>query len=33
MQRVREGVRDERLRSAADRNPDLRLLQNLVTRV
>jgi transcriptional regulator with AAA-type ATPase domain/tetratricopeptide (TPR) repeat protein len=33
MQRVREGVRDVRLRGAADRNPDLRLLQNLVTRV
>jgi hypothetical protein len=33
MHRVREGVRDERLKEAIDRNPELRLLQNLVTRV
>jgi transcriptional regulator with AAA-type ATPase domain/tetratricopeptide (TPR) repeat protein len=32
MQRVREGLRDDRLRIALDRNPDLRLLQDLVTR-
>jgi len=33
MQRVREGIRDERLKAAMGRNPDLLLLQNLVTRV
>jgi len=33
MQHVREGLRDERLRGALGRNPDFRLLQNLVTRV
>ena len=33
MQRVREGVRGERLKEAIDRNPDLRLLEDLVTRV
>jgi len=33
MQRVREGVRGERLKEAIDRNPDFRLLQDLVTRV
>jgi transcriptional regulator with AAA-type ATPase domain/tetratricopeptide (TPR) repeat protein len=32
MQRVREGLREERLRDALDKNPDLRLLQSLVVR-
>jgi tetratricopeptide (TPR) repeat protein len=31
MQRVREGLRDDRLRVALDRNPDLQLIQSLVT--
>jgi tetratricopeptide (TPR) repeat protein len=31
MQRVREGIRDERLKAAIDKNPDLRLVQSLVT--
>jgi len=30
---VRGGVRGERLRDAIDRNPDFRLLQDLVARV
>jgi transcriptional regulator with AAA-type ATPase domain/tetratricopeptide (TPR) repeat protein len=33
IRRVREGVRDEHLKAAVERNPDLRLLQTLVTRV
>jgi tetratricopeptide (TPR) repeat protein len=32
MQHVREGLREERLRDALDKNPDLRLLQSLVVR-
>jgi hypothetical protein len=33
MQRVRDGIRDERLKGAIEKNPEFRLLQNLVTRV
>ena len=33
MQRVRDGIADESLKAAVDRNPEFQLLQNLVTRV
>jgi tetratricopeptide (TPR) repeat protein len=32
MQRVRAGLREERLRAALDKNPDLQLIQSLVVR-
>ena len=33
MQRVREGLRQERLREAFDKNPDLAIVQDLVSSV